>query len=255
MTEKHANLTVITGDILDPQSITTAAKNQDVVVSAVGGGDGPGHLATIKPAAEALTEGLRALGEQAPRLITVGGAGSLHTPGGSQVWDTPGLPAPLLQIMHAHGDALDYYRTVTDIDWTNISPAAKIAPGDRTGKHRTALDDLVTDENGNSTISVEDYSVALLERSSSPATASSASPSATEPFPASCPGVMKDEDVAWTISVVRLVLQRSFRRRRQPFSVAMAYSRRRGAAGLGPRVEAGGCVPAPGGARVSVIRC
>ncbi|WAP59101.1 NAD(P)-dependent oxidoreductase [Streptomyces sp. S465] len=163
VTEQHADLTVTTGDVLDPQSITAAAKDQDVVVSAVGGGDGPGHLATIRPAAEALTEGLRTLGAQAPRLITVGGAGSLRTPDGKQVWDAPGLPEFLLQIMHAHGDALDHYRTVTDVDWTNLSPAADIAPGDRTGVYRTALDELVTDGDGNSTISVEDYAVALLD--------------------------------------------------------------------------------------------
>ncbi|MEU9577050.1 NAD(P)-dependent oxidoreductase [Streptomyces chilikensis] len=161
--ERHVHLTVTTGDVLDPRSVTAAAKDQDVVVSAVGGGDGPGHLATILPAAEALTEGLRTLGAQAPRLITVGGAGSLRTSDGKQVWDAPGLPDFILQIMHAHGDALDHYRTVTDVDWTNISPAAKIAPGHRTGFYRTALDDLVTDEHGNSTISVEDYAVALLD--------------------------------------------------------------------------------------------
>lgn len=168
VTERHADLTVTTGDVLDPQSITAAAKDQDVVVSAVGGGDGPGHLATIRPAAEALTEGLRTLGAQAPRLITVGGAGSLRTPDGKQVWDAPGLPDFLLQIMHAHGDALDHYRTVTDVDWTNLSPAAKIAPGDRTGVYQTALDDLVLDGHGNSTISVEDYAVALLDEIEQP---------------------------------------------------------------------------------------
>ncbi|MGW2591793.1 NAD(P)-dependent oxidoreductase [Streptomyces sp. NPDC001515] len=168
ITEGHASLTVTTGDVLDPQSVTAAAKDQDVVVSAVGGGDGPGHLATIRPAAEALTEGLRALGTRAPRLIAVGGAGSLRTPDGKQVWDAPGLPDFLLQIMHAHGDALDHYRTVTDIDWTNLSPAATIAPGDRTGSYRTALDDLVTDDNGDSAISVEDYAVALLDEIEQP---------------------------------------------------------------------------------------
>lgn len=168
VTERHANLTVTTGDVLDAQSVAAAAKGHDVVVSAVGGGDGPGHIATIKPAAVALTEGLRTLGEQAPRLITVGGAGSLRTPGGNQVWDAPGLPDFLLQIMHAHGDALDYYRTVTDVDWTNISPAAMIEPGTRTGSYRTALEDLVTDDEGNSTISVEDYAVALLDEIEQP---------------------------------------------------------------------------------------
>lgn len=66
VTERHANLTVTTGNVLDAQSVTAIAKGRDVVVSAVGGGDGPGHLATIKPSAVALTEGMRALGGQAP---------------------------------------------------------------------------------------------------------------------------------------------------------------------------------------------
>ncbi|GAA3704311.1 NAD(P)H-binding protein [Arthrobacter ginkgonis] len=161
-------LTVSTGDVLDPAAVTAVAKGQDVVVSAVGGGDGPGHQATIEPAARALVEGLRALVDQAPRLVTVGGAGSLRTPGGQQVWDTPGLPEPLLQIMHAHGEALDYYRTVTDLDWTNISPAALIQPGTRTGGYRTAGEDLITDEAGNSTISIEDYAVAVLDEIENP---------------------------------------------------------------------------------------
>ncbi|MFH9421043.1 NAD(P)-dependent oxidoreductase [Streptomyces sp. NPDC017529] len=162
------NLTVITGDILDPASVAAAAQGQDVLVSAVGGGDGPGHIATIKPAAEALVTGLRTLGEDAPRLVTVGGAGSLRKPDGTQVWDAEGLPEFLLQIMHAHGDALDFYRTVTDVRWTNVSPAALIEPGERTGTYRTALDDLVTDADGTSRISAEDYAAALLDEIEKP---------------------------------------------------------------------------------------
>ncbi|MEX5237514.1 NAD(P)-dependent oxidoreductase [Kocuria arenosa] len=169
LTDADPRLKVTTGDVLDPVSVAAAAEGQDVVVSAVGGGDGPGHLATIAPAARALVEGLRTLGEQAPRLVVVGGAGSLRTPDGAQVWDTPGLPEALLQIMHAHGDALEYYRTVTDVDWTNLSPAAQIPPGERTGNYRTALEDLITDEAGNSAISVEDYAVAILDEIETPA--------------------------------------------------------------------------------------
>ncbi|MGK5730562.1 NAD(P)-dependent oxidoreductase [Streptomyces sp. URMC 124] len=163
LTEKHENLTVVTGDVLDPRSVEAVAQGQDVVVSAVGGGDGPGHVATIEPAAKSLVAGVRALGDKAPRLITVGGAGSLRTPDGKQVWDAEGLPEFLLQIMHAHGDALDYYRTVTDVRWTNLSPAGLIEPGERTGTYRTALDDLVVDGNGKSRISAEDYAVALVD--------------------------------------------------------------------------------------------
>ncbi|MEV0369179.1 NAD(P)H-binding protein [Streptomyces sp. NPDC050636] len=164
----HPNLTVTTGDILDPASVTAVAKGQDVLVSAVGGGDGPGHVATIEPAAKSLVTGLRTLGEAAPRLITVGGAGSLRTPEGKQVWDADGLPEFLLQIMHAHGDALDYYRTVSDVRWTNVSPAATIEPGERTGTYRTGTDDLVTAADGSSRISAEDYAVALVDEIEQP---------------------------------------------------------------------------------------
>ncbi|MER7400733.1 NAD(P)H-binding protein [Streptomyces sp. NPDC000151] len=168
LTRTHPKLTVTAGDVLDPAAVTAAAAGQDVLISAVGGGDGPGHLATIKPSAESLVAGLRKLGAEAPRLIAVGGAGSLRTPDGKQVWDADGLPEFLLQIMHAHGDALDFYRTVTDVRWTNLSPAAQIAPGTRTGGYRTATDDLVTAADGSSRISTEDYAVALLDEVEQP---------------------------------------------------------------------------------------
>ncbi|MFJ9851563.1 NAD(P)-dependent oxidoreductase [Streptomyces sp. NPDC101150] len=163
ITTSDPNLTVTTGDVLDPESVAAVAKGHDVVISAVGGGGAEGHLATIEPAAKSLVAGLRKLGAEAPRLISVGGAGSLRTPDGKQVWDAEGLPGFLLQIMHAHGEALDYYRTVSDVRWTNLSPAASIEPGERTGSYRTAREDLITDAEGNSRISAEDYAVAVLD--------------------------------------------------------------------------------------------
>ncbi|GAB1340538.1 NAD(P)H-binding protein [Streptomyces sp. E-15] len=162
LTKSHPDLTVVTGDVLDPASVAEAAEGQDAVISAVGGGDGPGHLATIEPAAESLVAGLRTLGADAPRLV-VGGAGSLRTPDGKLVRDAEGLPEFLLQIMHAHGDALDFYRTVSDVRWTCLSPAAVIEPGERTGAYRTALEDLIVDDDGTSRITAEDYALALLD--------------------------------------------------------------------------------------------
>jgi putative NADH-flavin reductase len=84
------------------------------------------------------------------------------------VWDAEGLPEFLLQIMHAHGDALDYYRTVTDVRWTNLSPAGQIAPGERTGAYRTSLEELVIDADGTSRISAEDYAMAVLDEIEDP---------------------------------------------------------------------------------------
>ncbi|WP_052849174.1 NAD(P)-dependent oxidoreductase [Streptomyces avicenniae] len=169
-TDTHDRLTVRIGDVLDPASVSAVGQHADVVVSAVGGVDGPGHAALIEPSAESLAAGLHALGERAPRLIMVGGAGSLRTPDGRQVWDAEGLPEDVLQIMHAHGDALAYLRGITGaLNWTSLSPAASIAPGTRTGVYRTGRDELIADAAGVSQISTEDYAVALVDEIERPA--------------------------------------------------------------------------------------
>lgn len=167
ITMRHPNLTVAAGDVLEPDSVATVAEGQDVLISAVGGG--PGSASTIEPAAESLVAGLRTLGGNAPRLIAVGGAGSLRTADGKKAWDLEGLPKAALPAMHAHGDALDFYRSVTDgVEWTCLCPAAVTEPGDRTGFYRTALDDLVVADDGTSRISTEDFAVALIDEIEEP---------------------------------------------------------------------------------------
>ncbi|MER5642609.1 NAD(P)H-binding protein [Kitasatospora sp. NPDC002227] len=161
----HDNLTVAEGSVLDPNSVATAAKGVDAVASAVGGGytDGAAHAKFVQDAAKSLVEGLRRLGDQAPRFISVGGAGSLNTPDGKKVWDTPGLPELVTTVMHGQGDTLAYLETVTDVRWTHFCPAALIEPGERTGSYRLGLDDLVIGEDGRSRISAEDYAVAFVD--------------------------------------------------------------------------------------------
>ncbi|TDU79842.1 NAD(P)H-binding protein [Streptomyces sp. KS 21] len=156
---------VLRGDVLDPHSVAEAAAGRDVVVSAIGPGSGdPGVLVT---AAKSLIGGLCTLDPQTPRprVIVVGGAGSLRTPEGPLVWQAPGVPEPVRALMHAHGEALDFLRTVPveEVRWTCLSPAAQIGPGERTGTYRLALDDLIVDEDGRSHISAEDYAVALVD--------------------------------------------------------------------------------------------
>ncbi|MGW6978955.1 NAD(P)-dependent oxidoreductase [Streptomyces sp. NPDC054932] len=156
---------VVLGDVLDPVSVAGAAAGHDVVVSAFRPDPGdPGALVT---AARSLIGGVRSLGTDAPapRVVIVGGAGSLRTPGGPLVWDQAGVPAPVLALMHAHGDALDFLRTVPveEVRWTCLSPAAHIGPGERTGTYRLGLDGLVVDDDGRSRISTEDFAVALVD--------------------------------------------------------------------------------------------
>ena len=167
LTRVHPALRVVTGDVLEPASVISAATGQDVVVSAVGGGHGDvaGHLATAEPAVRSLVAGLRAIdgGPAGTRLMTVGGAGSLRTSGDERLWDAEGLSEPLRQIMRAGGDALDYLRVISDVRWTVVSPPALIRPGSRTGTYRSALDDLVAGADGKSRISTEDFAVAVVD--------------------------------------------------------------------------------------------
>ncbi|WP_441250137.1 NAD(P)-dependent oxidoreductase [Kitasatospora sp. McL0602] len=168
--EAHANLTISEGNILDEKSVAEIAGKVDTVASAVGGGytDGVAHAKFVRAAAESLVGGLRLVGADAPRFISIGGAGSLRTPDGNRVWDTPGLPELVTQVMHGQGDAYEYLTTVTDVKWTHFAPAAQIEPGERTGSYRLGLDDLVIGEDGQSRISAEDYAVAFVDEIETP---------------------------------------------------------------------------------------
>ena len=57
----------------------------------------------------------------------------------------------------------------SDLDWTFFSPAAMIQPGERTGKFRLGKDVLVSAADGQSTISAEDYAIALVDELEKPA--------------------------------------------------------------------------------------
>ncbi|MCC7461017.1 MAG: NAD(P)H-binding protein [Gammaproteobacteria bacterium] len=158
------------GDILDAASVARLAQGQDVVVDATasGGGLTPGgqgedfHLR----AAQSLVSAMRSIGRKAPRLLVVGGAATLEVEPGKLLIDTmPGARGePVGQKL-----AFDYYRTVADVSWTFLSPSQKIVPGTRTGKFRLGGDQLLRDAAGNSSISMEDFAVAMLDEIEHPA--------------------------------------------------------------------------------------
>lgn len=49
-----------------------------------------------------------------------------------------------------------------------MSPAAFIEPGKRTGRYRVGTDQLLTDEKGESKISMEDYAKAIVDEIETP---------------------------------------------------------------------------------------
>jgi hypothetical protein len=63
----------------------------------------------------------------------------------------------------AQAAALDVYRGAKDLDWTYISPAALIVPGEKIGKYRLGGDQLLTDDQGSSLIHYPDYAMAMVD--------------------------------------------------------------------------------------------
>ncbi len=158
---KHGKLKEVTGDASDAASVARVTAGQDVVISAINVADQEGLLR----ATEAQIKGVRQSG--APRLLVVGGAGSLEVAPGLQMVDAPDFPAAYKAPALAHREVLKVYRKA-DLDWTYLSPAAVIAPGERTGKFRLGKEQLVADAKGDSKISAEDYAVAMIDEVEKP---------------------------------------------------------------------------------------
>jgi putative NADH-flavin reductase len=155
-----------TGDAGTVQDVVELSAGQDVVISATR--PPPGREHELVATTETLLAGLAKTGV---RLLIVGGAASLTVPGteGAMVLDDPALvPADHRDIALAGVDQLDACRANTTVDWAYLSPAANVEPGERTGGYRVGTDDLLVDANGNSTISLEDLAVALLDEAEQP---------------------------------------------------------------------------------------
>lgn len=155
---QHERLQIVSADILNPASVAAAVSGHGEIISAFG--PGPGQENDLLRAAESLLEGMRQAG--VARLIIVGGAGSLKTESGEWLMDTPEFPEDLRPLAAAHAHAYEIYRG-SELDYTYISPPAAIISGRRTGMFRIGLDRLITDEDGKSSISVEDFAVAVVD--------------------------------------------------------------------------------------------
>jgi putative NADH-flavin reductase len=97
------------------------------------------------------------------RLLVVGGAGSLEVKPGLRVIDAPDFPEQWKGTALATADVLDLLRGEHEIQWSYLSPSAMLQPGARTGKFRLGTDQLLVDAKGQSSISTQDYAVAMID--------------------------------------------------------------------------------------------
>lgn len=159
-----ARVKLVRGDATDAKSVAAAVRGADAVVSAISPRPNPRGLpAPSLPAnARALIAGLR--DARVKRVLYVGGASSLEVAPGKQLLDQPGFPEAYKAEASEGREALGVWRDeATGLDWTYLSPAIEIGPGERTGKYRTTLEQMLFDARGRSFISFEDYAVAVLD--------------------------------------------------------------------------------------------
>jgi len=160
LTTKHAALSVVQGDVAKPASYAAALAGADAAIASVNDHANP---ANVPHQATVLLDALSAASVR--RFAWVGGAGSLETAPGVRVIDDPGFPEAWKAAANAQVDALAVFRaSKAPIDWTYISPAAEIAPGERKGSFRVGGEQLLTDAQGHSRISIADFAIGVLDR-------------------------------------------------------------------------------------------
>ncbi|MFC4347512.1 NAD(P)-dependent oxidoreductase [Kordiimonas lipolytica] len=146
---------------IHPDSVPAALmEGQDLVISALRPPEG--QEALLAGLTRAICLAARAAGA---RLLVVGGAASLKLPGkDTTVLTEPGfLPEHLLPIAQACQEQYELFESMKADDWAYQTPPAMLVPGERTGQYRRGLDEMLTDEEGNSQISMEDFAVALID--------------------------------------------------------------------------------------------
>jgi putative NADH-flavin reductase len=139
-------------------SLAQAISGHDAVVSSV-------RFVDLAP--EVLVPAVKASGVK--RYVVVGGAGSLLHTDGIEEARRPEFPEPFRPNSLRGGDLLNLLRQTPDLDWTFISPPRMFVPGERTGKFRYGKDHmLMTDAGVPTSISFEDFAVALVDELEKP---------------------------------------------------------------------------------------
>jgi putative NADH-flavin reductase len=149
-------ITAKKGDVHDA-SLADLLRGHDAVVSAV-------RFTQSDPAL--LIGAVKKSGVK--RYLVMGGAGSLEVAPGKKLIDTPQFPEAAKPEASKGSVFLDALRQEKDLDWTFLSPSALIEIGERTGKFRLGGDQLLTDANGKSRITFEDYAIAMADEVENP---------------------------------------------------------------------------------------
>jgi putative NADH-flavin reductase len=168
ITLKDPNLKIIPGDVFAQDDVYELINGVDVVISAYNPGwTNPNISEETTKAYESIINGVKKA--KIPRLLIVGGAGSLFVTPEKRVMDTGVIPEAFMPAIESLAGVLYHLqKEETDLDWAYFSHAGNIAPGEKTGSYRLGKDQLIVNDKGESSISVEDYADAMLNEIEKP---------------------------------------------------------------------------------------
>lgn len=161
-----SGLTADKVDVQDTAALASQLAGLDAVVSAFGGHADADIQGCYLRGLQSIIAAVKAAG--VPRLLVVGGAGSLEVAPDLQVVDTPDFPAQWKPSALGAREGLNLLRQEREQNWTMLSPSAYISPGERTAKFRLGTDQLLVGADGRSAISVEDFAVAMIDELEQP---------------------------------------------------------------------------------------
>lgn len=161
---KSDKLKTVAVDVTNLSALTEVLKGNDIVLSAYNPGwTNPNIYNDFIKGSETIQQAVKNAGVK--RYVVIGGAGSLYI-NGSQIVDGAGFPENIKPGATAARDYLNELRKETELDWTMFSPAINMHQGiktGRTGKYRLGTEEPVFDKDGESVLSVEDLSVAVVD--------------------------------------------------------------------------------------------
>ena len=169
------NFSAVQGDVTSLESMLEIIAGVDAIVITVSG-IGPGNTpeeAITSPAAVTFVEAAEVLGEEAPRVIQVGGGTTLRV-NGTYGFDTPEIEpgTPRHGNAFGHWRAIETYGAADGVQWAVFTPPPGAmnpgTPGERTGAYRLGGEDVLYDATGDSTITMADFAVAVVDEAERP---------------------------------------------------------------------------------------
>ncbi|HSL02473.1 MAG TPA: NAD(P)-dependent oxidoreductase [Nitrospiraceae bacterium] len=163
----HTKLRPQKGDVYNADDVARLDTGHDAVISAFNPGWSNSDIYNQQVrGTRTIINGVKKAGIK--RLLLIGGAGSLEVNPGVQSVYLPEFPVEYKQGALATREALNMLRNETGLEWSFLSPSADVFPGPRTGKFRLGVDQLLTNTQGESRISVEDYAMPMIDEVEKP---------------------------------------------------------------------------------------